>query len=234
MTLPSNEVPLLGGRTTPGVVRIADTVRRPSTPNSEFIRCPLRHLAAKGFEGAPAPLGTDKHGRDVFTYLEGAVPACLQAHDDETLRSAARLIRRFHDLGAELVAMPAARAAGIEVVCHNDLSPCNFVFRAGLPVALIDFDAAAPGSRAYDLGYAAWLWLDLGAPSAGVPEQRRRLAAFLAAYGPCDHAAVLDATLTRQAIVAAQGRRQGDAAMSEWASRYLHWTLRHRQPLAGR
>ncbi len=234
MTLPSNEVPLLGGRITPGVVRVGDTVRRPSTPNSEFIRCLLRHLAARGFEGAPKPLGTDEQGRDVFTYVEGAVPAGLQAHDDETLRSAARLIRRFHDLGAELVATPAACAAGIEVVCHNDLSPCNFVFRAGLPVALIDFDAAAPGSRAYDLGYAAWLWLDLGAPDAGVPEQHRRLAVFLAAYGPCDPTSVVDATLTRQAIVAAQGLRRGDAAMSEWASRCLHWTRLHRQALAGR
>lgn len=233
MTLPCNEVPLLGGRTTSGVVRIGDTVCRPSTPNSEFIRCLLRHLAAKGFEGAPAPLGTDEHGRDVFTYLEGAVPAGLQAHDDETLRSAARLIRRFHDLGAELVATPAAHAAGVEVVCHNDLSPCNFVFRAGFPIALIDFDAAAPGSRTYDLGYAAWLWLDLGAPSVGVPEQRRRLAAFLAAYGPCDPTAVLDAALTRQAIVATQGRRRGDAAMFDWATRCLHWTRLHRQALTG-
>ena len=162
------------------------------------------------------------------------MPAGLQAHDDETLRSAARLIRRFHDLGAELVATPAAHAAGIEVVCHNDLSPCNFVFRGGLPVALIDFDAVAPGSRAYDLGYAAWLWLDLGAPGAGLPEQCRQLAAFLTTYGPCDRAAVVDATLTRQAIVAAQGRCGGDAAMAEWAAQCLHWTRLHRQTLAGR
>jgi hypothetical protein len=26
------------------------------------------------------------------------------------------------------------------------------------------FDAAAPGSRAFDLRYAAWLWLDVDAP----------------------------------------------------------------------
>ncbi len=117
----------------------------------------------------------------MFTCLEGIVPAGLQAHDDETLRSVAWLIRRFHDLGAELVATPAARAAGVEVVCHIDLPYSNFVFRAGLPVALIGFDAAASGSRAVDQGYAAWLWLDLSTPGTGVPEQRRESAAFLAA-----------------------------------------------------
>ena len=231
---PCGEVPLRGGRTSPGVMRAGNTVRRPPTPNSEFVRCLLRHLAARGFEGAPVSLGTDKQGRDVFTYLEGMVPSGLQAHDDQTLHSAARLIRRFHDLSAELVGTPTARAAGIEVVCHNDLSPCNFVFRGGLPVALIDFDAAAPGSRAYDLGYAAWLWLDIGAPGTGAPEQQRRLAAFLAAYGPCDPVVVLDAMLTRQAIVAAQGRHRGDADMAEWAAHCLHWTWLHRQILAGR
>ncbi|WP_165504856.1 phosphotransferase [Rhizobium pisi] len=47
--------------------------------------------------------------------------------------------------------------AGFEVVYHNDLSPCNFVFRQQIPVAIIDFDAASFGRRVYDLGYAAWL-----------------------------------------------------------------------------
>ena len=92
------------------------------------------------------------------------------------------MIRRYHDLSADLLASPRRRV-GIEVVCHNDLSPCNFVFRAGVPVAIIDFDAAAPGSRNWDLGYAAWLWLDLGSPEIAAVEQRRRLAVFLEATG---------------------------------------------------
>ena len=49
------------------------------------------------------------------------------------MHAKARLIRRFHDLSAQLVATPAAAAVGVEVICHNDLSPCNFVFRADVP-----------------------------------------------------------------------------------------------------
>jgi thiamine kinase-like enzyme len=43
----------------------------------------------------------------------------------------------------------------VETVCHNDLTTWNTVFRAGLPVAFIDWDTAAPGPRAFDLGFIA-------------------------------------------------------------------------------
>jgi aminoglycoside phosphotransferase (APT) family kinase protein len=34
--------------------------------------------------------------------------------------------------------------------------------REGKPVGIIDFDAAAPGERLQDVGYALFLWLNLG------------------------------------------------------------------------
>jgi Ser/Thr protein kinase RdoA (MazF antagonist) len=166
-------------------------------------------------------------------FIDGEVPADLTFHDDDTLCRAASLIRRFHDLSAELVATPAAAAVGIETVCHNDLSPCNFVFRAGAPVAIIDFDASAPGSRAHDLGYAAWLWLDLGSPEVSAPEQQRRLARFLGAYGNPDPGAILTAMLERQRILAAQGQRLGDVAMAQWAADCMGWTRRNLEVLRG-
>jgi len=46
--------------------------------------------------------------------------------------------------------------------------------------------------------------------------------------------AVLDATLTRLAALAAQGRGRGAADVSELAAQCLHWTRLHRQALAGR
>ncbi|PDT30771.1 hypothetical protein CO660_05345 [Rhizobium sp. L9] len=86
---------------------------------------------------------------------------------------AARLIRRNHDATEGLVASPAGQSVELEVVCHNDLSPCNFVFRSGRPVAVIDFDSASPGLRMHDLGYAAWMWLDLGDEDIEPDLQRR-------------------------------------------------------------
>lgn len=225
------EVPLSGGRVTPGVVRVGETVRRPATANSGIVRLLLQHLAARGFESAPDYLGTDDRGRDVLGFIPGEVPADLGFHDDAALVAAARLIRRFHDLGAELIASSAAD--GVEVVCHNDLSPCNFVFRDSRPVAMIDFDAAAPGTRARDLGYAAWLWLDIGSPENDAPEQARRLRVFLGAYGMDAARPVVAAMLERQAELATEGRQNGNAAMADWAGRCRDWTKANLPILAG-
>ena len=75
----------------------------------------------------------------------------------------ARLIRAYHDAAATF---PWAEREWcfeprlpVETVCHNELLPSNTVFRAGVPVVLIDWDTAAPGPRAWDLGMAAWRWV---------------------------------------------------------------------------
>ena len=49
----SKEVPLSGGRVTPGVTRVADTVRRPSNPNSPLVRELLRQLERAGLTRRP-------------------------------------------------------------------------------------------------------------------------------------------------------------------------------------
>jgi Phosphotransferase enzyme family len=228
-----NETILLGGRTT-RVVRIGETVRRPPSQNAEFVRFLLRHLELAGFNGAPGHLGTDESGREIFSYVPGAVAAELGDHDDTTLEDVARLIRAYHDATAPLFATPSAQKACIEVACHNDLSPCNTVFRNGRPVAFIDFDAAAPGSRSWDLGYAAWLWLDLGNPDRFAKEQVRRLRVFLAAYGlgPSE-AQIIGATLERQTILISEADRTGNIAMSSWATDCKDWTVRHMPTVDG-
>jgi hypothetical protein len=69
-----------------------------------------------------------------------------------SLARLAVLVREFHGLTAR-----TPLAAGGEVVCHNDLSPKNTVYRdsgTGLaPVALIDWDIAAPGERIHDIAH---------------------------------------------------------------------------------
>jgi aminoglycoside phosphotransferase (APT) family kinase protein len=141
---------------------------------------------------------------------------------------AAELIRRYHDATVALFATREAMAAGIEVACHNDLSPCNTVFRDGHPVALIDFDAAAAGSRAFDLGYAAWLWLDVGAPNYSADEQLRRLRSFADGYGAGPTIAeILDAMVDRQRIAMAEAERFGKTGMGQWAATCHRWTIAH-------
>lgn len=222
-----DERPLSGGRTTAGVVRIGATVRRPAQANSEFVRRLLRHLEAAGFAGAPRVLGVDKEGREIFSFIPGEVPVELGRHSDSTLQAAARLIRSYHDATVSFVRVLAA-ADGMEVVCHNDLSPCNCVFQNGRPTALIDFDAAAPGSRNEDLGYAAWLWLDLGDPEISGEEQRRRLLVFMEAYGgELNYAAIRNSILSRQEMLAAAGHQNGREAMTSWARKCRDWTLQH-------
>ncbi|MGH3747793.1 MAG: phosphotransferase [Micromonosporaceae bacterium] len=64
---------------------------------------------------------------------------------DDSLRRVAELLRELHNLTAGV-----ALADGHEVVCHNDLSPKNTVYRdlgAGLrPVGFIDWDICLPGT----------------------------------------------------------------------------------------
>jgi len=222
-----SETPLLGGRVTPGVVRVGDTVRRPLGPNSELAHALLEHLATAGFAAAPRFLGIDDEGREVLSYIPGRVPPDLEPdHADATLAEAASLIRRLHDATAGL-----DLAGGAEVVCHNDLSPCNFVFRDAKPVALIDFDAAAPGPRVRDLGYALFLWLNLGTDGPAVPEQVRRARLFLDAYGLDERGGIVDAIMTvqREGIERVRDPVKPDAR--EWWSQQLAWVERHRAEL---
>src|SRR2546423_14360208 len=137
------EVPLRGGRVTAGVTRVGETVRRPAGPSSAYVRALLLLLERRGFDGVPRFLGVDGRGRDILSFLPGDVPSELDSSFAAgVLAEAARLIRCYHDATA------ASDLAGpCEVVCHNDLSPCNAVFRDGVPVALIDLDAVAPGTR---------------------------------------------------------------------------------------
>jgi aminoglycoside phosphotransferase (APT) family kinase protein len=222
-----HETPLAGGRITEGVVRVGDTVRRPTKANSPFARDLLSYLEAQDFDGAPRFLGVDERGRQVFSYLEGDVPAELDAElPDEALVEAARLIRRFHDATAG-----SALAGEHETVCHCDLSPCNFVFRDERPVAIIDFDAAAPGSRLEDLGYAIFLWLNLGTDGPRPDEQARRISAFCSAYGSAADSQVTTAIVQAVADNIERLKQEGRHNDVAWWCAQLDWLHHHRREL---
>ena len=43
------EIPLKGGRSTDGVVRVGDTLRRPHKQESEFVNSVLKYLEEQGY-----------------------------------------------------------------------------------------------------------------------------------------------------------------------------------------
>lgn len=186
------------------VVRVGDTVRRQRSP--EFVHGLLRHLDA--WPGSPRLLGIDEQGREVLSYLEGHVaweatqPAAV--YDDASLVRVAELLREFHDLTMDL-------AGAAEVVCHNDLSPKNTVYRGDplRPFAFIDWDLAAPGRRVHDVAHVCWQYLALG-PGCSLPEAVRAIALICDAYGLSEREELVDTILWWQdrcwrGIVADQG-----------------------------
>jgi hypothetical protein len=152
---PDEEVPLLGGMSTAGVVRVGDTVRRPMGRNAEYVHGLLLHLEQCGFEGAPRYLGVDQKNREILSFIDGFAPP----HNgfeltEQAVRAGARLVRDVHDL-----TQGTPFAAGAQVAAHRNLSQPNFVFRDMIPVAIIDWDSAHPGTRVENLGEFLWAFV---------------------------------------------------------------------------
>jgi hypothetical protein len=203
------EVVLTGGTANQGlVVRVGDTVRRPTRGWSPGTHALLCHLEAVGFDGAPRFLGLDAQGREVLSYLSGQAvvpPYPNWALTDQALVSVAELLRNYHRAVASFDPTPYAWPPSPpgpftgELVSHNDPNLDNVIFRDGRAVALIDFDLSGPGSRAWDVACAARLWAPLR-PGRFIADSRRarrfeRLRLFVDSYGldEADRRRVLDA-----------------------------------------
>src|SRR5947208_2988840 len=95
------EEALSGGNVSGTVVRIGQTVRRPTGPWTPAVHEFLRHLERRGFDGCPRVLGIDEQGREILEFIAGDVPwpEGHYAHlgSDEAMGRAGRLLRRFHD-----------------------------------------------------------------------------------------------------------------------------------------
>lgn len=226
----SSPQPLVGGRSTEGIVRIGGMVHRPMTARFPFVRDLLRHLEAVGFTGAPRYRGVDKEGRAVLTYVEGWVPHGTEpgAWTDEQLRHAACLLRAFHDATAG-----NALAGDDEVVCHNDYAPWNTVFVADLPTAMIDFDDVQPGPRVRDVAYAIWCWLSLGTAAVGIREQARRIALMCDAYGLGDRHLLAPQLAMRQREILAQHTRNGWGDRARIVAAEITWWQAHAADVLG-
>jgi hypothetical protein len=189
------EVPLGGNLS--ASVRIGDTVHRRAGWWTPAVHALLAHLQRIGFGASPEALGMDEQGRAVLSFIPGEVhpgwPEPLPQwmfEDEVTLIAAAKLLRRYHDSSKGFVPPPDARwrfvAPGAhEVICHNDWSPSNALFRGRIPIVMLDWDSAGPGSRAWDAANAAYWWVPLN-PRVTPPNleaKASRFALFCNAYG---------------------------------------------------
>ncbi|MCZ2809998.1 phosphotransferase [Modestobacter sp. VKM Ac-2979] len=170
-----------------GVVRVGDTVRRPAGPWTDSVDALLAHLHAVGFPGAPRPLGRDEQGRQVLQFLAGEAGSPDPRWSTTDLGAVGRLLRDFHDAAADFAPPPdavwqtAIPADREDLVVHHDPAPWNLVRRpAGW--ALIDWDAAGPGSRLWDLAYTAQTAVPLRADRPLAPTLPR-LRAVVDGYG---------------------------------------------------
>lgn len=185
---PNEEIPLTGNVTT-GVVRIGNTVRRPAMPWSTSVDALLVHLRDVGFEGAPWVLGYDDAGRQVLSFVDGYVDPDPSDLDIARITEVGRMIRRLHDASSTFT--PPADATWnvaivpdrTDLICHHDLAPWNLV-RTPTQLTLIDWDGAGPGSRLWDLAYAAHGFVPLS-PNASISDESagQRLAALIDGYG---------------------------------------------------
>jgi phosphotransferase family enzyme len=196
MSQDDNAQPLTGG-VSADVTRIGDTVRRTPSAGAATVHRFLEYLHSRGFDRVPRPRGFADDGSELFEFIEGRAghpPITEDIASDDALISAARAIREFHDVSVDFTATGWAAdgadpSGAAEVICHNDLAPFNLIYHERSVAAIIDWDGAAPGRRAWDLAYAAWRLVPLHRPAyaelVGWPEldRARRLALFVDSYG---------------------------------------------------
>jgi aminoglycoside phosphotransferase (APT) family kinase protein len=125
------------------------------------------------------------------------LPAAVRS--EKALRSAARAVRALHDASQGFVPpQPGAWArqevvvpAEIDCIGHGDLAPWNLLFNDDQVTAIIDFDAASPSNRAYELAYLAHQLVPFH-PTGNLagfgwdtkPDRARRLRILATAYDP--------------------------------------------------
>ncbi|KGM13791.1 phosphotransferase [Cellulomonas bogoriensis] len=182
------EVPLTGGNVTGGVVRVGRTVRRPAGPQTPAVHAVLTHLQEVGFAHAPRSHGIDERGRHVLDFVPG-----VMAHPTGPgvppvdAGAVGRLLRDLHDAlqgwvpPADAVWACPIPTDGQDLVVHNDVAPWNLVVAADRLV-LIDWDGCAPGTRTWDLAYAAHGVVPLE-PATGWGDVVGRLRGLADGYG---------------------------------------------------
>ena len=182
------------------IVRIDDTIHRPTHWWTPSVHDLLNYLERVGFPYSPRVLGFDDEGREVLTYIEGesGKEGWYKIHSDEGLANFAKLLKSYHEAiadykpptHAEWAYSPNELKPG-EIMCHGDFGPWNIAWDGETPVGILDWDFVLPAKPEYDILYA----LQYSAPFRDdettvkwhhfteVPDRKRRIQIFLDAYG---------------------------------------------------
>lgn len=180
-----DEQTLSGGNASGVVTRVGDTVRKQWTASTPSVHEFMSHVRRCGVD-VPTPLGQDERGRQRIEFIPGPLAIDARPLSADGLRRVGAIVRAIHD-ASETFSPPvdarwdtAIPAPDAEIVCHNDLAPWNLVL--GDRWVFIDWDAAAPSTRLWDLAYAAQAFA-LSAVDVAPEVAAEGLRAFVDGYG---------------------------------------------------
>jgi hypothetical protein len=159
-------------------------------PYSGALHALLLHLEKVGFTGAPRSFGWDDKGRHLVEFVPGLRADSPDAPEEvlEPHRLGA-FLREMHDALDSFVPPDYARwfegipSPGKELIVHQDIAPSNIVLRADGSLVAIDWDAAGPGTRLWDLAYACHSFAPLYRADADVANSSQRLRQLVDGYG---------------------------------------------------
>lgn len=211
-----SEQPLSSYKERP-IVRIGNTVHRPTGWWTPAVHKLLKYLEKVDFKYSPRVFGFDEQGREILSFIEGesGKDGWTRIITDEGLQKYARLLREYHDAVADF--HPAENAEWAysnggtkegKIICHGDFGVWNIVWQGDEPVGIVDWDMAFPAKSRYDFLYA----LEYAAPFRDdeisikwhhfieVPDRKHRISVFAEAYGVKELGDIVDdvAALQRQ------------------------------------
>jgi tRNA A-37 threonylcarbamoyl transferase component Bud32 len=223
---------LSGGNASGVVVRVGSTVRKPWTEATPSVLAFMTAVREAGVD-VPTVLGQDEKGRQVTEFIPGRLALDSDPLTHSELGRVGAMVRAIHDASESFTPDPDASwitaipSPGEELICHNDLAPWNLII--GERWTFIDWDAAAPSTRLWDLAYAAQAFT-LSNTNQAPTEAARNLAAFVDGYAAdADLRVDLPAAMHRRAAAMYELLRSShEAGQEPWGSMYAnghgdHW-----------
>src|SRR5665213_687753 len=116
------------------ILRIDNTVHRPTHYWTPAVHELLKFLESVNFPYSPRVLGFDDNGREILSYIEGesGKDSWFKITTDEGLKKSAKLLRTYHDAiagfnpdGNSEWAYAKGTPEPGEIMCHGDFGPWN-------------------------------------------------------------------------------------------------------------